>query len=122
MGGADSSAANMADWSLTRIAPAHPPRLLTLVHDLRYGDEQTRVEAALSLKQLEVDLAPVCPLLVLRLADSSAPVRAAAFAALDKAGASVLPCLQYPRNEADPVIRSAVRLLRIRHSGGGLGN
>jgi hypothetical protein len=122
MGGTDSSVANMADWSLTRIAPSHPPRLLTLAHDLRYGDEQTRVEAALTLKQVEADLAPVCPLLVLRLADASAPVRGAAFAALDNAGASVLPCLQHPRNEVNPVVRSAVRLLRIRRGGGGLGN
>lgn len=122
MGGADSSVANMADWSLTRIAPPHPPRLLTLAHDLRYGDEGTRLEAALGLKQIDADLAPVCPLLVAHLADPSPGVRGAAFAALDKAGASVLACLQQPRNETDPMIRAATRLLRIGLDDGGLGS
>ncbi len=121
MGGPDSAVANMADWSLTRIAPEHAPRLLTLAHDLRYGDDGTRVEAALALKQIDADLEPVCPLLVLRLADPSPPVRAAAFGALDRAGASLLPCLQQPRNEADPMVRAATRLLRIRIGGGGGG-
>ncbi len=122
MGGADSAVANMADWSLTRIAPAHAPKLLGLGHDLRYGDEGTRLAAALALGQSQDDVSPVCPLLVQHLADSSPGVRGAAFRVLQNAGASVLPCLQRPANEADPMIRAATRLLRIRLESGGLGS
>jgi HEAT repeat protein len=122
VGGADSSVANMADWSATRIAPQNPPRLLTLAHDLRYGGEETRLEAVLALKRIDADLEPVCPLLVLRLADPNPAVRRAAFTALDRAGASVGPCLQHPRNQTVPFIRAATRLLRIRMNGGWLGN
>lgn len=122
MGGADSAVANMADWSLTRIAPPHTPKLLSLGHDLRYGDEGTRLAAALALGQGEEDVSPVCPLLVQHLADASAGVRGAVFRVLQNAGSSVLPCLQRPANEADPMIRAATRLLRIRLDPGGLGN
>ncbi len=122
MGGADSSVANMADWSVTRIAPQNPPRLLTLARDIRYGDDGVRLEAVLALKRFDGDLDPVCPLLVSRLADPSPAVRSAAFAVLDRAGATVLPCLRHPRNETNPMVRSATLLLRIRSDGGGLGN
>jgi HEAT repeat protein len=122
LGGADSTVANMADWSLSRIAPAREPPLLSLARDLRYGDDGVRLDAALNLKQVTDDVEPVCPLLVQRLADPSPAVRGAAFAVLEKAGATVLRCLQQPRPDADPEIRAAVRLLRIRVEGGGLGN